>query len=177
MLFQIRFKYNHLSTKKNYSLLYLLIPNYILQNQYHMKKLILIILTIPFVCFTGFKRANTTSNTLVQVRTGDWPINLEKENEKSGAAYSLIFRDQSVMNTVVMDTLPFPDLGQLKYFEQALSALKSGANGDIAKFKDYSIKRAEKKYDGVWYILRYQWGLTDFQQPEADIMITAIRGL
>ncbi|HTS43145.1 MAG TPA: hypothetical protein VMH01_02035 [Puia sp.] len=145
-----------------------------------MKKLILLLLSIPFVCFTGFKRvAHYSTNTnLVQVRGGDWPINLEKDTEKPGAvSYSLIFRDQSIMNAVVLDTLPFTDLGQLKYFEQALSALKKGNNGDIAKFKDYSIKRAEKKFEGVWYILRYQWGLTDFQQPEADIMINTIRGL
>jgi len=76
-----------------------------------------------------------------------------------------------------MDTLSFSNLQQLRYFEKALTTLKSGNNGDIAKFKDYSLKRADKKYEGIWYILRHQWGSTDFRQPEADIMIKTIRSL
>jgi hypothetical protein len=113
---------------------------------------------------------------LIEVRTGDWPITLEK-NTASGIPYSLQFRNQQVMTDVVMDTLPFANLEQIKYFEKALSTLKTAHDGDIAKFKDYSIKRAEKKYEGVWYILRLKWSSTDFRQPEADLMINTIRNL
>jgi hypothetical protein len=77
-----------------------------------------------------------------------------------------------------MDTLEFANLGQLKYFGQALGVLKKGNNGDIANFANYSIKRADKRLEGgVWYILRIKFGLTDFQQPEADIMCKTIGSL
>jgi hypothetical protein len=139
-----------------------------------MKKLILISLFIPFAGKAGFNSVHKPSTNLVEVRSGDWPINLEKESDNS---YSLQFRDEQYMNVVVMDTLPFADLSQLKYFEQALSVLKTGVNGDIAKFKDYSIKKVATKKDAIWYMLRFKWSLTNFQQPEADIMINAIKNL
>ena len=113
----------------------------------------------------------------VEIRGGVWPIDLERTTDRPGVSYSLIFRDQEVMTAVVMDTLPFPNLEQLKYFGTALTTLKNGNNGDIARFKDYSIKRAEKKFEKTQYILRIKWGITDFQQPEADIMISTIKGL
>jgi hypothetical protein len=138
-----------------------------------MKRLILSILFLPLAGLTGFNSVHSPSPDPVEVRGGDWPISLET----SGSSYSLIFRDQQVLTGVLLDTLPFPNLEQLKYFEKALSALKIGNNGDIAKFKDYSIKRADKKYDGVWYILRIKWGLTSFQQAEADLMSRTIKGL
>jgi hypothetical protein len=143
-----------------------------------MKRLILCSLFIPL---TGSKRLLPdklpSSTNLVEVRSGAWPINLERTVENTDTSYSLEFRDEEVLTGVVMDTLPFPNLQQLRYFEKALSTLKTATNGDIAKFKNYSIKRAEKKYDGIWYILRFQWGSTDFRQPEADIMINTIRNL
>ena len=114
---------------------------------------------------------------LVDVRAGDWPISLEKAEGKKIAAYFLQFRDQQVLTGVVMDTLPFSDIGQLKYLEKALTALKSGTNGDIAKFKDYSIKRTDSRTDGRSYLLRLRWGLTNFRQPEADTLVSAIRKL
>jgi hypothetical protein len=132
-----------------------------------MKKLILVSLFLPIM--------HSTSTNLVEVRSGDWPINLERTVERSDTSYSLLFRDQQVMNGVVMDTLEFPNLEQLRYFQQGLSALKTGNNGDIAKYKDYSIKRAQQKNEGIWYILRIKWGLTSFQQPEADLMIKTIK--
>lgn len=139
-----------------------------------MKRLILCTLFIPFAGFDNFP---TSSVNLAEVRTGDWPITLERSVEGRDTTYSLQFRDQQVLTDVVLDTLPFPNLQQLKYFEQALTVLKTGHNGDIAKFKDYTIKRAEKKYEGIWYILRLKYGSTDFRQPEADLMIKTIRGL
>ncbi len=77
-----------------------------------------------------------------------------------------------------MFTMRFRNLEQLKYFQQALSVLKKGNNGDIAKFKEYVVKRVDVKREGVWYILTCSDGpLTNFQQPEADRMITAIGSL
>jgi len=139
-----------------------------------MKRLILCSLFIPFA---GFNGAYNSSDNLVEIRSGDWPIILERTIEKRDTSFSLQFRNQQVLNEMVMDTLPFPNLQQLKYFEKALSVLKTGKNGDIAKFKNYSIKRAEKKYEGIWYILRLKWSSTDFRQPEADLMINTIRNL
>jgi hypothetical protein len=138
-----------------------------------MKKLFLSLLVIPF---SGIDRAPLSANNPVEIRSGDWPIMLQRTIDRSDTSYSLQFRDVQVLNSVVMDTLPFPNSTQLKYFEKALSTLKTGNNGDIARFKDYSIKRADKKYDGTWYILQIKWGLTDFRQADADIMIKTIRG-
>jgi hypothetical protein len=142
-----------------------------------MKKLILLSFFIPIAGKAGFKNSKETYSTVVQVRSGEWPISLERLIKRNDTSYFLQFRDQQVTNTEVLDTLPFADRAQLKYFEQALTALKKGSNGDIANFKDYSIKRAEARTEGRWYILRYQWGMTNFQQPEADIMINTIKGL
>ncbi len=142
-----------------------------------MKRLILSVLFLPFAGHAGFNGVYSSSETLVEVRSGTWPINLERNTERSGTSYALIFRDQQVMNAQVLDTLEFANLEQLKYLEKALTVLKAGHNGDIAKFKDYTIKRADKKYEGVWYILQPKYGTTDFQQPEADILTKTIRGL
>jgi hypothetical protein len=77
-----------------------------------------------------------------------------------------------------MDTLVFTNAGQLRYFGQALGVLKKGHNGDIANFSEYTLKRADKRLDGgVWYMLHTKFAMTDFQQPEADIMCKTIAGL
>jgi hypothetical protein len=143
-----------------------------------MKKLFLSVFFIPFAGTAGLQCIPSLSTThLAEVRSGEWPMDLERDVDKRDTSYSLIFRDQQVEDGVVMDTLAFPNLQQLKYLERALTVLKGGHNGDIAKFNNYSIKRADKKFDGVWYMLRDKYGLTDFQQPEADIMCKTIKGL
>ena len=143
-----------------------------------MKKLILLsVFILPFLAKAQFTIVNTSTINLVELRTGTWPLSLQRIIKESDTCYALQFRDQQYTNGVNMTTLRFRNLQQLKYFGQALSALKKATNGDIAKFKDYSIKRTETKYDGIWYLLRFQWGLTNFQQPEADIMIKTIKGL
>ena len=142
-----------------------------------MKKLILSLIIIPFAGKAGFNSQHLHSAVLLEVRSGDWPISLEKTVEDQRVSYFLQFRDQYVLTGMLLDTLPFADIVQLRYFEKALSALKNGSNGDIAKFKDYSVKRAESKKEGRWYILRYQWGLTNFQQREADTLISTIKKL
>lgn len=119
----------------------------------------------------GLDSPRTTS---VEIRGGAWPISLERTTDRPGVSFSLIFRDQTEMQANVLDTLDFPDAEQLRYFGKGLAALKAGTNGDIARFKDYTIKRADKKFDGVWYIVRPQYGETKFQQPEADLITKTI---
>ena len=134
-------------------------------------------LTFFFFPFTilSFLSLDPSATNLADVRTGQWPMNMERDIDGRDTSYALIFRDQQYEDGVVMDTLEFENLGQLRYLGQALNVLKKGNNGDIANFKDYSIKRADKRYDGgVWYILRIKFGLTDFQQREADIMCKTI---
>jgi hypothetical protein len=119
-----------------------------------------------------------SATNLADVRTGDWPMNLERDIDRRDTSYSLIFRDQQYLNFVMMDTLEFENLGQLRYFGQALDVLKKGHDGDQANFSNYSIKRTDKRFDGgTWYMLKIKFGLTDFQQPEADIMRKTIAGL
>ncbi|HLK30045.1 MAG TPA: hypothetical protein VKT28_15800 [Puia sp.] len=142
-----------------------------------MKKLILSLILIPFAGEAGLNSFHASSTVLVEARSGEWPITLEKAIEQSRSPYFLQFRDEQVLTGVLLDTLPFTNMEQLKYFEQALSVLKNGSNGDIAKFTDYSIKKTKSKADGTWYILRYKWGLTNFQQREADTLISTIKKL
>jgi hypothetical protein len=143
-----------------------------------MKKFILVALVVPFAGFTAFKLIYPSTTNLLEVRPDPWPINLQRTIDRRDTSYSLEFRDQQVLSGVLLDTLPFANLQQLRYLEQGLSALKKGHNGDIATYEDYSIKRTEViKKDSVWYILRGAGGLTNFQQPEADKLISFIRGL
>lgn len=139
-----------------------------------MKRLFLSVLFLP-VAGAIYSWTAVRSSGPVEIRSGQWPIRLERTTDRPGVAYSLIFRDQSVAYTNVLDTLDFADIGQLRYFDQGLSALKKGNNGDVARFKEFSITRADKKYDGIYYILRADFGQTVFRQPEADIMSKAIR--
>jgi hypothetical protein len=142
-----------------------------------MKRLLFCSFLLPLAIPAGSNNGEPSYTNLVEVRSGSWPMTLERTVEYRDTSYALEFRDQEVQNGVAMDTLSFTDLQQLRYFQKALSYLKTANNGDIAKFKDYSIKRADKKYDGAWYILRVKWGSTDFKQPEADVMIKTIKGL
>ncbi len=140
-----------------------------------MKKLLLSTLFLPFAGTAGWHGIPSSNPNSVEIRSGEWPMNLEKNVDRSGVTYSLIFRNQQEEQTVILDTLVFADLQQLNYFGKALTVLKAGNNGDIANFKNYSLKRADKKFEGVWYILRAAYGITDFQQPEADLMNKTIK--
>jgi hypothetical protein len=152
-----------------------------------MKKLIVLSLFIPFFAKAQFVIVNTSTISLIEPRTGTWPLDLQRIIKESDTSYVLAFRDQQETNSVNMITLKFGDVKQLKFFQGALSYLKTGQTGDIAKFKDYSIKRMDvKKSDAkkgdakgtVWYIFTTNDGSqTNFQQPEADKMITAIKSV
>jgi hypothetical protein len=118
----------------------------------------------------------------MEPRTGKWPLDLQRVIKESDTCYVLAFRDQQESEEVNMSTLKFGNLSQLKYFQKGLSALKDGSTGTTAKFKEYSIKRMDVKKLGekgtVWYILTCNDGTTtNFQQPEADRMVAAIRSL
>ncbi|HVS98159.1 MAG TPA: hypothetical protein VHE54_16800 [Puia sp.] len=147
-----------------------------------MKKLIVLSLFIPFFAKAQFVIVNTSTTSLIEPRTGKWPLDLQRVIKESDTCYVLAFRDQQENEEVNMSTLKFGDLTQLKYFQQGLSALKSNSTGSTAKFKDYSIKRMDVKKLGekgtVWYVLTCSDGSsTNFQQPEADRMIAAIKSL
>jgi len=141
-----------------------------------MKKLILLALFLPCMAKAQFTIVNTSTLNLVELRSGgDWPINLQRVIKESDTTYMLQFRDQQSTRDVIMTTLRFKDTKQLRFFEQGLSALKKGSTGDIAKYKDYTIKRVDVKKEGVQYILICDEGqTTNFKQPEADQMIAAI---
>ena len=135
-----------------------------------MKKLLFSAFLLPLAAY----RPSGPTGSSVEIRGGQWPINLERTTDRPGVKFSLIFRDQEVRDVEVLDTLDFANSEQLKYLGQGLTALKNGHNGDIARFKDYTLTRSDKKYDGVWYILRPQYGSTSFKQPEADLLTKTI---
>jgi hypothetical protein len=139
-----------------------------------MKNLLLLILFSPLATKAQFKIVNSATINIVDVRQGTWPISLQRVTKKSDTCFILQFRTQEYNNSVIIKTLKFRDLGQLKYFQQGLAALKSGNNGDVAEFKDYTIKRVDIYKEGTSYILTCDGGLTNFQQPEADRMMAAI---
>jgi hypothetical protein len=139
-----------------------------------MKNLLLIVLFSPLAMKAQFKIINSATINIADVRQGTWPISLQRVTKQSDTCYVLQFRTQEYNNSVIIKTLKFRDLGQLKYFQQGLSALKTGNNGDVAEFKDYTIKRVDVYKEGTSYILTCDGGMTNFQQPEADRMIAAI---
>lgn len=139
-----------------------------------MKNLLLLIMFSPLAMKAQFKIINSATINIADVRQGTWPISLQRITKQSDTCYVLQFRTQEYNNSVIIKTLKFRDLGQLKYFQQGLTALKTGNNGDVAEFKDYTIKRVDVYKEGTSYILTCDGGLTNFQQPEADKMIAAI---
>ncbi|MDP4148092.1 MAG: hypothetical protein Q8927_12815 [Bacteroidota bacterium] len=141
-----------------------------------MKKLIFLSLfVLPFLANAQFTIVNTSTVSLVDLRPGTWPISLQRVIKESDTTYALVFRDQQYVNDISMATLRFKNLSQVKFFQQALSALKNGSTGDVARFKEYTVKRMDEKKGVILYILTCTNGeLTNFQQPDADRMIAAI---
>ncbi|HLX67657.1 MAG TPA: hypothetical protein VKR41_11700 [Puia sp.] len=144
-----------------------------------MKKIILLSLfVVPFIVKAQFTITNSSTTSLLQVRDGQWPMELQRIIKETDTCYVLEFRDQQYSNVVNMSTLRFGNMQQVRYFMQGLAALKKGNTGDIAKFKDYTIKRIDVKGTGIWYTLSCGEGeLTNFQQSDADKMISAIKTL
>src|ERR1700735_1129135 len=118
-----------------------------------MKKLIILALFVPFFAKAQFTITNSSTTSLLEVREGTWPVELQRVIKETDTCYVLEFRDQQYTSVVNMSTLRFGNLQQLRYFMQALAVLKKGNTGDIAKFKDYTVKRVDVKKDGIWYTL------------------------
>jgi hypothetical protein len=139
-----------------------------------MKKLLILILFAPLAMKAQFKIVNSATINIADVRQGTWPISLQRITKQNDTCYVLQFRTQEYNNSVIIKTLKFCNIGQLKYFQQGLTALKTGNNGDVAEFKEYTINRVDVYKEGISYILTCDGGLTNFQQPEADRLIAAI---
>jgi hypothetical protein len=139
-----------------------------------MKKFLILILFSPLAMKAQFKIVNSATTSISDVRQGTWPISLLRITKQNDTCYVLQFRTQEYSNSVIIKTLKFCDIKQLKYFQQGLTALKTGNNGDVAEFKDYTIKRVDIYKEQTSYILTCDGGLTNFQQPEAERMIAAI---
>jgi hypothetical protein len=144
-----------------------------------MKKIIILsLLIMPFISRAQFTITNSSTTSLLQVREGTWPMELQRIIRDKDTCYVLEFRDQQYSSVVNMSDLRFGNMAQLRYFMQGLAALKKGGTGDIAKFKDYSVKRIDVKGQGSCYTLSCGDGeLTNFQQGDADKMIAMIRTL
>jgi len=145
-----------------------------------MKKLIFLLLFLPFItkAKAQFTITNTSTITLAELRSGDWPLELQRIIKESDTLYLLSFRDKQYPNSLNMSTLQFGNLAQLKYFQKGLTALKNGSNGDEAKYKAFRIKRTDVKKNEIKYVLTTNDGdLTDLLQTEADILVKAIKGL
>lgn len=147
---------------------------YIAESKHRMKKLLLFTLFLPFAGGSAFIKATSTV-TLAEVRTGQWPISLEKWTGHRDTAFVLVFRDQQVMVGEMLDTLPFKNVTQLRYLDSAFLVLNN--NGDVARFADFTIKRTTTRIDGTSYMLRYKEGMTEFRQPEVNILRSTIRKL
>ena len=144
-----------------------------------MKKLIILSLfATPFFAKAQFTITNSSTTSLLELRQGTFPLELQRVIKETDTCYVLEFRDQQFTSVVNMSTLKFGNLQQLRYFMQALAVLKKGNTGDIAKFKDYTVKRVDVKKDGIWYTLICGEGeVTNFQQLEADKMVATIKNL
>jgi len=149
-----------------------------------MKKLLVLFLFAPFLSKAQFTLSNNSTTSIVEVRDGKWPVDLQRIIKNTDTCYVLQFRDQQVTDGENMVTLRFGNLEQLRYFQKGLSALKSASDGETANYKDYTLKRMDVKKDrdprkfDTWYLVTCTNGpVTNFQQSEADKMIAAIKTL
>jgi len=81
-----------------------------------MKKLILCALFIPMANKQGANHELPSATNLVEVRSGEWPINLERDIDNGDTSYALLFRGMQVLTMVMMDTVAFDNVTELKYF-------------------------------------------------------------
>ena len=142
-----------------------------------MKQLLLISLFLHMSGRPLFKKAYYPTVDLMTVRMEPWPINLQRVIYYTDTCYAFQFRDQSTMNAVAIKTMDLETLEQLKYFKEGLTTLKKGVNGDVAEFRNYSIKRVGAKKENSWYILSYDGAVTNFQEPQVNRMVFIINNL
>jgi hypothetical protein len=139
-----------------------------------MKQILLFFLFLHSNRGSGLEKTHYPTIDLINVRLAPWPINLQRVIYYTDTCYALQFRDQGTMNAVTMKTMEIYNMDQLKYLELGLTTLGKGSNGDVAEFKDYSIKKVGTKKENSWYILSYDGAVTNFQQSEANRMVIII---
>src|ERR1700742_1564311 len=89
---------------------------------------------LPSLAKAQFTITNTSTVSLMEPRTGNYPLDLQRVIKESDTCYELAYRDQQESQSVNMETLKFGNLAQLKYFSQGLLALSKGNTGDVAKY-------------------------------------------
>jgi hypothetical protein len=139
-----------------------------------MKQLLVIPLLFHLGGAASIKRAFYPEVDLMQVRMAPWPINMQRIVYYSDTCYAIQFRDQSAMNAVLYKTMDLETVEQLKYFRDGLITLKKGQNGDVAEFRNYSIKKVGNKKENFWYILSYDGAVTNFQEAQANRILFII---
>ncbi|HEY4209108.1 MAG TPA: hypothetical protein VGM31_19925 [Puia sp.] len=150
-----------------------------------MKKLIFLLLFLPMILTKAeaqFTITNTSTITLADVRTGDWPLQLQRIVKKNDTMYLLSFRDKQYPNNHSMSTVKFASLSQLRYLQKGLSYLLTADDGTEATYKEFSIKRTDdkskKKPVPKFTLICLEDGdVTDIQPVEADALIKAINKL
>ena len=139
-----------------------------------MKQLLVIPLFFHMGGATGIKTVFYPEVDLMQVRLAPWSINMQRIVYYTDTCYAIQFRDQSAMNAVLYKTMDFETLEQLKYFREGLMTLKKGQNGDVAEFRDYTLKKVGTKKENSWYILNYDGAVTNFQEAQANRIVFII---
>jgi len=154
-----------------------------------MKKLIFLFVFLSFVAVKAsaqFTITNTSTITIAELRTGDWPLQLQRIVKHNDTIYLLTFRDKQYPNTHNLSTLKFGNLAQLRYLEQGLSYLMTADDGTEATYKGFSIKRTDdksvnrkvkKKIPKFTLICTDEGDVTDIQASEADNLVKAIKSL
>jgi hypothetical protein len=139
-----------------------------------MKQLLVIPLFFHMGGAAGIKQVFYPEVNFMQVRLAPWLINMQRIVYYTDTCYAIQFRDQSTMNAMIYKTMDFETLEQLKYFKEGLITLKKGQNGDVAEFRNYSIKKVGTKKENSWYILNYDGAVTNFQEAQANRMVFII---
>jgi hypothetical protein len=154
-----------------------------------MKKLIFLFVLLPFVVVKAkaqFTISNTSTITIAELRSGDWPLQLQRIVKHNDTMYLLTFRDKQYPNNHNVSTLKFGNLVQLRYLEQGLSYLMTADDGTEATYKGFSIKRTDdksidrkvkKKLAKFTLVCTEEGDVTDIQQSEADALVKAIKSL
>jgi len=155
----------------------------------NMKKLVFLFLFLPFIVLKAeaqFTITNTSTITIADLRSGDWPLRLERIVKKNDTIYLLTFRDKQYPNVHNISTLKFGDLTQLRYLQQGLTYLMGADDGTEANYKAFSIKRTDdkaldtktkKKVVKYTLLCKEEGDVTDIQQNEADALVKAIQKL
>jgi hypothetical protein len=154
-----------------------------------MKNLIFLLVLLPSVALKAkaqFTISNTSTITIAELRSGDWPLQLQRIVKHNDTMYLLTFRDKQYPNNHNVSTLKFGNLIQLRYLEQGLSYLMTADDGTEATYKGFSIKRTDdksmdrktkKKVAKFTLVCTDEGDVTDIQQGEADALVKAIKSL